>query len=429
MAITLIEQPNAWSPRGQRLIFQTTSTISSYTNFRVITEVTVGSTGQTYTFVISKDPYNSFIYDLGSLVTLRNWEEDPLVHAYPTLLEEPIGNAWDTYTLTFQESWSLTNGSTAVGDITEPITICVVNGYYQMSDGYKPNAQTGSPSVRYSLTGSTSRVMSDRYPNTHNWTMLNSVFVGTPSADAIYIPVREKDYGLLTIPGSDEYLTNNDVYSLRIELCDSAGTIHSQNVPGFLPETIYQCGVYPANINDGTYFSIRPELYPNWKYYIIYVRNLGGNVSSPYVFYNTELYGQHDCRHTPVRLGWVNSRAGWDYFNFIKKNEVTDTIERKQYKQTRWRGESPFYYSNDRVLTDRQTLVTQLLTVTSDWLQENEYVFLRSLLASNQVHIINDNGTCTPVSVEDTSFLERRERNGKLYNLVLKIKYSQDYWT
>ena len=81
------------------------------------------------------------------------------------------------------------------------------------------------------------------------------------------------------------------------------------------------------------------------------------------------------------------------------------------------------------MLTDRETLVTQTLSVTSDWVQENEYVFLRSLLVSNEVHIINDDGTFTPCSIEDTSFLERKERNGKLYNVQLKVKYSQNYWT
>jgi len=45
------------------------------------------------------------------------------------------------------------------------------------------------------------------------------------------------------------------------------------------------------------------------------------------------------------------------------------------------------------------------------------------------VHIVQDDGTFLPASIEDTSFLERRERNGKLYNLQLRVKYSQDYWT
>ena len=78
----------------------------------------------------------------------------------------------------------------------------------------------------------------------------------------------------------------------------------------------------------------------------------------------------------------------------------------------------------------------QTLTIQSDWLQESEFLFLRSLFASNQVEMIDTTGITsgtlgnrTPVSIVDTSYLERRERNGKKYNLTIKIKYSQDYWT
>jgi hypothetical protein len=127
-------------------------------------------------------------------------------------------------------------------------------------------------------------------------------------------------------------------------------------------------------------------------------------------------------------LAWVNSRGGWDYFNFIKKSEITDNVERKQFKRVLFNGTSSIFTPYDRQLYDRQNIVTQNLTITSDWIQENEYIYLRSLLASNQVQLLT--GTdMRPVSLTETSFLERRERNGKLYNVTLKLSYSQDYWT
>jgi hypothetical protein len=152
-----------------------------------------------------------------------------------------------------------------------------------------------------------------------------------------------------------------------------------------------------------------------------------------YCFYNAQLYGQSDCRFEYVRLAWVNSRSGWDYFNFIKKNEITNEIERKQYKQLLLNNFGTFD-NWQRQLTDRETMNTQTLTITSDWIQENEFVFLRSLLLSNQVDMLDTTGSKslgyrTPVSIVDTSFTEKKERNGKLYNVTLKLKYSQDYWT
>jgi len=431
MALTITDQPRPWSPRGQRLIYALTSTETAQDGFRVQAVVTKVSTAETFTFMLSTDPTGSILYDIGSLVTLRNYEDDPDLHSRTGFNDEPAGQGFEEYTIVFTEYWLVggvltPNGAGAV--TTDPIL--VNNGYFQMRDGYSPNTDTGAIAVKYSLNLAQSRAMSDRFADTHNWTSIGSAYVGTPVAGSIYIPVREADYGLLFVPGTDDYLAANAVDKYRIILYDSAGSPHSFTSASFPANLVLQLGAYPANLNDDPAVTEKPSMYPGWRYYRFELLNAASAlVSARYVFYNAEEWGQWDCRYTPVRLAWVNSRGGWDYFNFIKKNEITDAIERKQYKQTRWRSSSPFYLSSDRVLTDRETIVTQTLQVTSDWLQENEYVFLRSLLVSNQVHIVQDDGTFIPASIEDNSFLERRERNGKLYNLQLQVKYSQDYWT
>jgi hypothetical protein len=363
---------------------------------------------------------------------LRNYESDANIHAQVGQTEEPIGAGWEEYTLVFTEYWIVGGVLTPNPEAAETLSGIVMNGYYQMSDGYKPNPNSGDPSVRYAITTVTSRAMTDRLITTHKWTQAPSALVGSPLlyTYAVMIPVREADYGQLYIPMSDDYLGFNTAARWRLTLFDAAGTPHQYTSPDFTEYTIGSIGVYPANLNADGSVTHQPADYPNWRYYIIDIMTkAGAKGSNSYLFYNAEQWGQWDCRYDAIRLGWINSRGGFDYFNFIKKSEITDTIERKQYKQTRWRSSSPYYMPSDRVLTDRQTLVTQVLTVTSDWMQENEYVFLRGLLVSNQVHMLLDDGTYLPVSIEDTSFLERRERNGKLYNLQLRVKYSQDYWS
>jgi hypothetical protein len=435
MALTLIDSPRPWSPRGQRLIYAMTSTSTAQPGFRVQAAVYKVSTAETFTFMLSLDPTNQILYDLGSLVNLRNYEDDPDLHSRTGFQDEPAGSGFEEYTITFTEYWLVSgvltpNGAGAINTDA----ILVNNGYFQMRDGYSPNTNTGSINVKYALTSAAnSRAMSDRFASTHTWTSIYSAYSGNPTPllpTLIQIPVREADYGLILVPGTDGYLTSNVVDKYRVNLYDNTGTIHTFTTASFPNNVMIQLGVYPANLNDDPAATEKPSMYPDWRYYVVEFLSAANLViANRYLFYNAELYGQWDCRYTPVRLAWVNSRGGWDYFNFIKKNEITNSIERKQYKQTRWRSTSPFYLSSDRVLTDRETIVTQSLSVTSDWLQENEYVFLRSLLVSNQVHIVQDDGTFLPASIEDTSFLERRERNGKLYNLQLRVKYSQDYWT
>jgi hypothetical protein len=133
-----------------------------------------------------------------------------------------------------------------------------------------------------------------------------------------------------------------------------------------------------------------------------------------------------------MRLGWVNSRGGWDYFNFTKKSEITNEIERKQYRKVLFNGTTTIFSANDRGLTQRQNLVQQVLTVTSDYITEGEFKFLRSLLASNQVTWLTEDAGKpieVPVNIDDTSYVEKRSSDGKLYNVTLKVRLSNSYWT
>jgi hypothetical protein len=185
--------------------------------------------------------------------------------------------------------------------------------------------------------------------------------------------------------------------------------------------------IYPANLENNTDGLPIPSAYPNWTHYTLEILNSAGTLvrSYPYVFFNAEKFGLQDCRFDVVRLAWVSSRMGYDYQNFTKRSENSYNLERRQ-----WRQVLPNQYiSSSRQLTDRQNVVTKILTITSDWLQEGEFEFLKNLIISNQVQIVNEDGTQTPVSVQETNYVSRKERTGRLYNLTLKIAYSQEYWS
>jgi hypothetical protein len=154
--------------------------------------------------------------------------------------------------------------------------------------------------------------------------------------------------------------------------------------------------------------------------------------SETYIFYNTHDYGQADCNFDNIRLGWVNSRGGWDYFNFTKKSEITNEIERKTFRKVLFNGTTAIFNANDRTLTQRQNLVQQVLTVTSDYITEGEFKLLRSLLASNQVTWITEYDSKfieIPVNIDDTSYVEKRSSDGKLYNVTLRVRMSNQYNT
>ena len=237
---------------------------------------------------------------------------------------------------------------------------------------------------------------------------------------------------MLCIPGNDTYLSNNAATQFRIQIFSSAG-VPTQQVIALNGYDIEALPIYPANLNDWTGLTVKPSLFPNWRCYTVVMLNAAnGQCSETYTFYNAHDYGQADCNWPNMRLGWVNSRGGWDYFNFTKKSETTNEIDRKQYRKVLFNGTTGVFSANDRTLTQRQNLVQQVLTVTSDYITEGEFKLLRGLLVSNQVTwLTEDAGKSVevPVNIDDTSYVEKRSSDGKLYNVTLKVRLSNQYWT
>jgi hypothetical protein len=311
----------------------------------------------------------------------------------------------------------------------------VINGYYQVFDGYKPNPEVGVDDIKYVLQVSFNYGMSDRKFGTHSWYLAPTWSAGNPTAqNIVWIPSYETDYGTLSIPGNATYMFNNLVDTVRIVLYKANGTTATETLSlnGYDIEAL---PVYPANLNDWTgAWTIKPNEVdnPGWRYYEVFARTGSAQSSVKYRFYNAAYYGQKDCHNDVIRLGWVNSRGGWDYFNFIKKSEMNDEIERKKYRKVLFNSTTSVFSKDDRGLFERRNLVQQVLTVTSDYIQEGEFLFLRSLLVSNQVVWLterNGENIALPVNLDDTNYTERKTRDGKLYNLSLKVRMANEYWT
>jgi len=429
MAITINDEPYAWALRGQKLMIIATSTETANTGFRYGIEVDID--GKVYNFYVPAAPDDKLYFDLAPLLDdMRNYE--PLDYHFSTDNTED-DQSKRAVNVTLSEWW-IVGGVLTEAEGSEVVVNekLVVNGYFQVIDGYKPNVETGSQKVKQSLTSSTSLAMSDRKTDTHVFRLAQTWgFSAVPNSTSTWIPAYESDYGLLCIPGNSTYLSNNNALNIQINIFSSTGVPASQTIAlnGYDIEAL---PVYPANLNDWTGLTVKPSLYPNWRLYQVVIKNASTNRSINYVFYNTAVYGQTDCHNDKIRLGWVNSRGGWDYFNFTKRSEFTDEIERKTYRKVLFNGTTSVFSANDRGLQDRRNLMQQVLSITSDYISENEFTFLRSLLVSNQVTwLTTDAGKAVqiPVKLDDTNYTEKKTRDGKLYNLTLKVRIANEYWT
>jgi hypothetical protein len=427
MAITINDQPYTWALRGQKLMIVATSDETGNTGFKYGVEVIVQ--GTPYQFYLNPAPDDRLYFDMNPLLdTMRNYEPQNFHFATDNTQSDTSGITL-TFTLT---EWWLVDGvfTQNAGSEVNGDEALAVNGYFQVIDGYKPNVLTGSSKVKQSLTSTSSYAMSDRNNNTSPFYLSQTWSFGD-AINSIWIPVLEKDYGVLSIPGNDTYLSNNVVDRYTITIFSSTG-VPTQETIFLNGYDIENLPVYPANLNDWTGLTVKPSLFPNWRCYTVAVLNSVTGKSETYIFYNTHDYGQADCNFENMRLGWVNSRGGWDYFNFTKKSEITNEIERKQYRKVLFNGTTTIFSANDRGLTQRQNLVQQVLTVTSDYITEGEFILLRSLLASNQVTWLTEYDSKfieIPVNIDDTSFVEKRASDGKLYNVTLKVRLSNPYWT
>jgi len=427
MAITISDQPYAWAVRGQKLMIIATSTETAQSGFRYGVEVVIE--GKTYSFYVPAAPDNRLYFDINPLVDDMRNVLGPDAH-YQT--DDTVDdNSKLNVSFTLSEWWIVSGVLTlAEGSEVEGDAMIVINGYFQVIDAYKPNVQTGTNKVKYSLTSTSSRPMSDRVEGMVN-NLLASTWGFGSTANAVWIPVFETDYGLLSIPGNDTYLTNNTVDTYKITIYSSAGapTTATLNLNGYDIEGL---PVYPANLNDYTALTVKPSLFPNWRCYTVTVFNGATQKSEPFIFYNAGVYGQHDCKYYNMRLAFVNSRGGWDYFNFIKKSETTDEIDRKKFRKVLYNGTTGVFNATDRGLQERRNLVQQVITITSDYISEGEFKFLRSLLVSNQVEWLTEDAgkpINIPVNIDDTSYVEKNTRDGKLYNVTLKMRIANEYWT
>ncbi len=152
----------------------------------------------------------------------------------------------------------------------------------------------------------------------------------------------------------------------------------------------------------------------------------------------TTKYGYYlsdDCKYNPVHVYWLNQMGGWDSYSFIKRNERSIDVERKRYKT--YQGDfntatvtEPYATKNyTRELTEREPIVNTFINLTSDWLCESEFKYLKDLFISKSVWMVDDNVdgySIVPVVVSDSNYLMKRERNSKKYNQTLRLQVASN---
>ena len=408
MAITIDDQPFEYTPIGQRLMIVASSTNVANTGFRFVFDF--GS----FQVNVQPNASNKGILDLAPIFREQLQHK---ANAHLIAENDVEYSSVANISCTIKEGWLVDGVFTVSGSGMADINdVFAFLAEYQVSDGYRPE-----PSIRYSLDRIQKYLMSERTKDTHKW--IEAPARGL-SSEYVYIPTRLSDYGVLYAPSATALLELNDFDIAVITTYDDSDT---------LVETI-ALAMSDAN-NVVNYFCANPmNLVANGmdftdvKYYTI---QIGKETAFPVYSARSRVYCfyivPNDCKFDNVRLGWANTCGGVDYFNFTKKSELSYNYDRKQYQKVvgTYNASTFNFNTYDRGVTDRYVTTTKGLQINSDWVSVGEFNLLQTLCRSNDVYIINDDGTQTPVLVDTQNFVIKDERYSKLYNVTLNLKYSQ----
>lgn len=407
MAITINDQPYQYTPVGQRLMLVASSTNVANAGFRFVFDF--GS----FQVNVQPNAANKGMLDLAPI--FRESLQHDAGASNESINEEAASVAFISCTI--REGWLVDGVFTVSGSGSASIdNVYAFLAEYQVADGYKPN-----PNDRYALYSTSKYLLSERTKDTHKWIEAPSRGL---SNEWVYIPTRLADFGQLYSISNNGLLVDNLATDLFVTTYDDTDTIIETRNYTLATEnrSVSRLGAYPANlITDGLDFT-------NVKYYII---QAGEEIAFPVYTAASRVYCFYlvpdDCRFDNIRLGWTNTCGGVDYFNFTKKSELSFNYDRKQYQKVIGSYNTASFAFNawDRGATDRYVTTTKGLQINSDWISVGEFELLQTLCRSNDVFIIGDDATMTPVLVDTQNFVIKDERYSKLYNVTLNLKYSQ----
>lgn len=425
MAITIQQQPYAYTALKQKLIVVATSSNIGQPGFRYVIEVIVNG-GAANTFYVQPNLSGALVFDLYPVVYAKmdlgvnTSDAVPSLFASTTVQDDTTARNIMSVEANIYEGYEVL-GLFEVQATAYPLdNSSLINAAFQISDGFNPD-----PSTYFALNSATSYIMTDLVRSTYALDdELNRYGI---DSNAIGITAFADDYGVLTIPADDgTILTGNNVDNVVVAQISEAGSVLQIDnlAPIIGAGKINHLPLMPANIEDAF------GLDANWHHYVIgFLNSPSTQVARSIVVFKAA----DECRFDKVRLAWANSRGGWDYFNFTKRNEQSYSVERKRYRKvvgnygTADETTAFGFNTYDRGLTERTPFVEKMLRIRTDFLTEGQFEYLKNLIYSQSVYIVNPDGSATPVVIDSNNYTAIKSRSYVKNDLELVLKFSNDY--
>ena len=165
-------------------------------------------------------------------------------------------------------------------------------------------------------------------------------------------------------------------------------------------------------------------------------------INSSTVFYDVEMLENTgsmdyvrvhlDCqpRSTSYNLHFLNSLGGYDTMLFSLVNRQSRTGQKKSYANLEYVLNTSTYamdrknangvlYGGSTQFWGEQSIAMKL---TSDWVNQTDYTWLKELIYSPEVYLEVPSNTFYPVQITDSNWQEKKNFQDKQFNLELNIE-------
>jgi hypothetical protein len=136
-----------------------------------------------------------------------------------------------------------------------------------------------------------------------------------------------------------------------------------------------------------------------------------------------------------VRLSWLNDLGGRDYWNFTKFYEKTTNSPDSKYFQTplNWSATKPVATTGDKTENwlrggnkSYNKITTEVYSIQSDWLLQNDVDLLAGLAQSPQVWAyIGDTPDPVTVNISNPTYTYKNVEQTKLVQVSFDLQYTK----
>ena len=401
MAITILQEPQKFTPAYNEQWFVATTNNQAQANFKFVVDI-VFLGDVTYTRRIKRNIYpgstNKLVIDVHRII------ENYLTDDIDLNLDEVKnnGNSWKGYIIRIGEEYGTT--PTVYANLAQSKIILAWNaaiGFEQFATYSSGTCLLGSsgstfltnsPSEQnvsidekgwlYMIQNPNGQTFSQAEVKTYNGnTLVQTVLINNP-----YNAVSSSGHCFLRMPASPASLN-------------------------LIPSVSLNAGSQPIVDNNITRYTIRTL--------DTGIPNNGSSVTKTYNIVS-------NCSdHTKYRLHFLNRLGGFDSFSFIKGSQISDQINKANYKKPKGelRGNSFGYSISDRLTTQYQTEVKTTYQINSDWLTDEESEWLRELLSSPIIFWEKDNNLIA-INITDVNYIAKKGLTDMTFNLVVNFETS-----